>query len=287
MTGRVTVVVATHNRCERLRATVPRHLALPERPRVIVVDDASTDGTADALAAEQPRVDVIRLGSNVGAAARNCGVRASSTPYVALTDDDAWWRPDALRRAADLLDAHPRLAVVQAHVLVGPAERDDATCTLMSQSPLPPRNDQPGHPILSFVACAAVVRRAAFLAADGFSPRLGIGGEEQLLGWDLAAAGWQLSYAPEILAHHDPPPAADGRPSRRETIFRNAIWTTWLRRPIGPAARATAAMLASAPRDRTTARAVVRAVVGGAWVLRQRHVSPPHVEAMRRQLETR
>jgi N-acetylglucosaminyl-diphospho-decaprenol L-rhamnosyltransferase len=283
----VTVVVASRDRRAELLASVPRHLALPERPPVIVVDDASTDGTADALAAAHPQVELIRLAASAGGAARNAGVRAAATPYVAFSDDDAWWRPGALARSVALLDAHPRVAVVQARILVGPDEREDPTCLEMAASPLPRAGGQPGHPILSFVACAAVVRRGAFLAAGGFSERLAVGGEEELLGWDLAAAGWQLSYVPEIVAHHHPPPAADGRPARRETTLRNALWTAWLRRPGRAAARATAAAVARAPGDRATARALVRAVAEGAWVLRERRVSPPHVEAMRRRLEVR
>ena len=283
--ARLSVVIATRNRRARLLDTLPHHLTLPEQPRVVVVDDASTDGTAGALVAAHPRVEVVRLRSSLGGAARNEGVRVTTTPYVAFSDDDAWWRPGALRMAADLLDAHPRLAVVQAHVLVGHDERDDVTCTQMRASPLRPIGDQPGCPILSFVACAVVIRRTAFDECHGFSPRLAIGGEEELLSWDLAAAGWQLSYVPEIIAHHHPPPAPGGRPLRRETTIRNALWTAWLRRPAGAATRATIRTLARAPRDRTTARAVRRAVAEGAWLVRERRVSPPSVEQMLRQLE--
>jgi GT2 family glycosyltransferase len=155
----------------------------------------------------------------------------------------------------------------------------------MATSPLPASHGQPGHPILGFVACAAVVRRVAFLAAGGFSERLVIGGEEELLSWDLAAAAWELSYVPEIAAHHDPPPAPGGRPHRREATLRNALWTTWLRRPLPPALGATAHAIAQAGADRVAARALFRAIAGGIWVLRERSVSPPHVEAMRRRLE--
>jgi N-acetylglucosaminyl-diphospho-decaprenol L-rhamnosyltransferase len=279
----VTVVVASRNRRPQLLESVPRHLALPERPPVIVVDDASADGTADALAALPVRV--IRLSANLGGAARNAGVAAAETPYVAFSDDDAWWAPGALERAAAVLDAHSRLAVIQAHVLVGADERDDPTCVAMAASPLPAAAGQPGHPILGFVACAAVVRRSAFLEVGGFSERLAVGGEEELLGLDLAAAGWQLSYVPEIVAHHHPPPAAGGRPKRREIMLRNALWTAWLRRPLGAAARASAGAIARAPADRTTLRAIRGALAGAVWVRRERRVSPPHVEAMRRRLE--
>jgi N-acetylglucosaminyl-diphospho-decaprenol L-rhamnosyltransferase len=278
---RVAVVVATRNRRELLLQTLPRHIALPERPRTVVVDDASTDGTADAIR-RIPGVESISLERSIGGAARNVGMRAVEAPYVGLCDDDSWWRAGALRTAADLLDRHPRLAAINAHILVGPDERVDPTCLEMARDVLPAVDGQPGHPLLTFIACAVVVRRAAVLAVGGFSERLGVGGEEELLGWDLAGAGWLMSYVPEVVAHHHPPPN-DGRPERRERQLRNALWATWLRRP-APAAR-TLELLRRSPRDRFSARAVARALAGLPWVLRERRVSPPHVEAMRRRLE--
>jgi GT2 family glycosyltransferase len=283
---RIGIVVASRNRRELLLGTAARHLALPERPRVVVVDNASTDGMSAALAGAYDDLEVIRLDRNAGAAGRNVGVRACTTPYVALTDDDAWWQPGALRRAADLLDAYPRLALVQARVLVGPDERDDPTCVGMAASPLSSGDGQPGHPVVSFVACAAVVRRAPFLAVGGFQERLAVGGEEELVGWDLIAAGWQLSYVPEVVAHHHPPPAPARRPQRRATQVRNALWTSWLRRPSRVAAADTARALRALPRDRVVARGVGRALLGVPWIVRERRVNPPHLEAMLRRLET-
>src|SRR4051812_17834957 len=58
---RVAVVVASRNRRELLLQTLPLHLALPERPRVVLVDDGSTDGTAAAVTAKLTAVDVVRL----------------------------------------------------------------------------------------------------------------------------------------------------------------------------------------------------------------------------------
>lgn len=282
--SRVGIVIASRDRQEQLMRTLPRHLQLPERPPVVLVDDASSDGTPGAVRERHPEVRVIALARNEGAAARNHGLRALDTPYVALCDDDSWWRPGALGRAVEIMDAHPGLAVLQGHVLVGPQQRDDPVCLEMAQSPLPSADGQPGHPLLSFVACAVVLRREAALSVGGFSTRLHIGGEEELMGWDLVARGWQLSYVPEVLAHHHPPPN-DGRPGRREIGIRNTLWTTWLRRPARAAATRTLRDVRRFPRDRTTARGLGRALAGVPWILRERAVCPPHVEEMVRMLE--
>ncbi len=64
----------------------------------------------------------------------------------------------------------------------------------MEHSPLPVEPDLPGPPVLGFLACAAIVRRKAYLEVGGFDPRMMIGGEEELLAADLASAGWGLAY---------------------------------------------------------------------------------------------
>jgi GT2 family glycosyltransferase len=281
---RFAVVVASKDRRDLLLRTLPLHLALPERPEVVLVDDASTDGTAEAVARELPEVRLVRRATSVGGAARNDGLRATRAPYVALADDDSWWEPGSLARAGELFDAHPRLAVIQAKVMVR-GEHPDPIHADMVDTPLPPGAGQPGFPVLGFLACGVVVRREALLEAGGFSPLLGVGGEEELLSWDLAATGWQLSYVPELVVHHDPPRVAGGRPHRREVGIRNTLWTTWLRRPPWPAAVRTVRQVRRLPRDRTTARGLARAVAGLPAVLRERRVSPPHVEAQRQLLD--
>jgi succinoglycan biosynthesis protein ExoO len=65
---------------------------------VIVVDDKSSDQTADvAEAIKDPRVKVIRLKENQGAAvARNCAIDAATGTWVAVLDSDDWYAPDRL-----------------------------------------------------------------------------------------------------------------------------------------------------------------------------------------------
>ena len=112
MDRRMSLVIATRNRRESLRSTLERSLALPESPRVILVDNGSCDDTVEFVRAAYPAVQVLAMPENRGAAARTIGVRSAETPYVAFSDDDSWWAPGSLSRTADWLNAHPDLALV-------------------------------------------------------------------------------------------------------------------------------------------------------------------------------
>ncbi|HZU75415.1 MAG TPA: glycosyltransferase, partial [Dehalococcoidia bacterium] len=201
---RVGIVVLTYNRAAELCRTIERLSALPEAPRIVVVDNGSRDGTVAEVARRFPAVECVALSNNTGAAGRNAGVRRCARPYVAFCDDDTWWEPGSLRVAADLLDMHPSLAIVTGRVLVGETNRLAPACIEMANSPLPAPRWLPGAALLGFHAGASVVRREAFLAAGGFEPRFFIGGEEELLALDLAAAGLYIAYVDALAVHHYP-----------------------------------------------------------------------------------
>jgi N-acetylglucosaminyl-diphospho-decaprenol L-rhamnosyltransferase len=276
--SRMTVVVLTHDRISEVSRTLERLLDLREDAAIIVVDNGSSDGTSEILARRFPSVRIMTLGANVGAAGRNAGIRASETPYVALCDDDTWWAPGSLARAADVLDAHPKVAVVTGRVLVGPDEREDPTCAQMANSPLPAESGLPGKPVLGFLAGASMIRRRAFLDVGGFEARFFLGGEESLVAADLAAAGRQMLYMRDVVVHHYPSPQRDTR-RRRRLLLRNALWFTWLRRPLRSAARVTGRLLRSALHDPYQASGFFQALGGLPWIIRQRRCLPDAIEA--------
>ena len=90
---RVAVVMITYNRRNEVLHSLGQLSRLSERPRIVVVDNASTDGTAAAVAEHFPDVTVVPAGRNLGAAGRTLGVRRVGAPYVAFADDDNWWAP--------------------------------------------------------------------------------------------------------------------------------------------------------------------------------------------------
>lgn len=279
----VGVVIATRDRRDTLLGTLDRLAALDEPPPVVLVDNGSTDGTRIAVARRHPAVRIRSLGYNAGSAARNEGVKSSRTELVAFCDDDSWWAPGALAKAARVFAAHPRLGLLAARIVVEPSGLLDPTCELMRRSPISPPGRCPGPPVLGFVACGAIVRRRAFLETGGFHPRVGIGGEEQLLALDLAAAGWELAYVDAVTAHHQP--ASHGRRAARVAReLRNGLWTAWLRRRAGGALSSTAALSLAAMREGRP-HGLVEALRGLPWVLRERRPVPAAVEDAARAVE--
>jgi len=207
-----------------------------------------------------------------------------ATPYVAFCDDDTWWAPGALAKAADLLDRCPRLASVTGRILVEPGDSEDPLTPELRDSPIPAPAWLPGPALVSIMAGASMLRVSAFEEVGGFLPRLWLGGEEELLGLDLAAAGWWMSWAADVIVHHAASAVRDPR-QRGVLGIRNTLWTAWLRRPAGGALRHTAAVLRSIPRDTASAAALASAVAALPWVIRERRVIPTHVEGWLRLLE--
>ncbi|WP_016907203.1 glycosyltransferase family 2 protein [Streptomyces xiaopingdaonensis] len=280
---RLGVVIATRDRRDRLARTLERLLALPEQPRVLVVDNASQDGTAEFVRDSFPGVELLRLPTNYGALARNEGVRALDTPYVAFSDDDSWWEPHALATAVDLLASRPATGLLAAAVTVDPDGTPDPLNTVLAGSPLGPGAVARSRKVLGFLGCAAVARRRAFLDVGGYHPLLFFGAEETLLAYDLAAAGWEVVHCPEVVARHAP--GAAPRPGRRALVRRNEVLIAWLRRPLRTAAHRTTALCAAAVRDHQDRRAVLALLPRLPRALLLRRPLPPDVEEAARLVE--
>ena len=196
----VTVVVPVRDR----HAELARCLAgLKQLPNVIVVDDCSGDPAAVASAAATAGARVLRRTVNGGpAAARNTGLAAADTPFVAFLDSDCVPRPGWL----DLLLPHftdPAVGAVAPRVVPHEdgrtwlARYEGASSTLdmgARASIVRPASRVPYVP-----GAALVVRRIA--AGAGFAEDMRVG-EDVDFAWRLAAAGWRVRYEPAATMPH-------------------------------------------------------------------------------------
>jgi len=109
--------------------------------RVLVIDDASPDNTAEvaaALAGKDPRVIIIRHATNKGhIKTYNEGIEWASADYMLLLSADDYLLPGALRRAAELMDAYPEVGFTFGNVI----ELSDDGNEMPLESIIKPTND--------------------------------------------------------------------------------------------------------------------------------------------------
>jgi len=168
----VSVIIPTFNRSSFLPAAVESAKHAASDFEIIVVDDGSTDNTAgvcDALTG----VRYVRLPSNQGlAAARNAGIRASSTEFVAFVDDDDFRLPGSIDLQIRLLKATPDAALCYGRVLLADSIRSLPTGEILPlQSPA---GDIFWHLLEGLFICpvTVVARTEALLACNLFDEKL-------------------------------------------------------------------------------------------------------------------
>lgn len=222
----IAVLITTRNRREELRRAVASVLSQICAVEVLVVDDASTDGSAEMVEREFPQVVLHRSPAARGLIVqRNRGVALARAPVVVIIDDDAVLASQrTLEQTLRDFD-HPRIgAVAIPHVDV----------TLRST----PRVSTPaGDGVFltsEFTGTATAVRRDVFSAVGGFRESFFHQGEERDFCLRMLEAGWVVRAGRADPIHHYLSPARD---LRRMDLYgrRNAILCAWYNEPL-PAA---------------------------------------------------
>ena len=277
------MVVLTRNHVRQTVDTVARLVALPERPNVIVADNGSTDSTISLLASLFPQIRIVQGLRDLGMAGFNRAVTLARTDYVACCDDSTWFTPGSLARAAQMLDAHPRIAVINARV-ADDAERETHPACLMLSATSPHGDGLPGPALASFMAGACIFRAEVFREFGGYDERLSRGGAEELAALDVLSAGHDIVYCEAALAHREPLYRWFTR-AQHCTLARNSAWVAWMRLPVRDALAATGRALAVFARQRSLGPAGFALLRGAFWTLRRRRVVPPHVVLLTRQVK--
>jgi len=204
VTASMTVVVPVRDRDTQLaRCLEAINKSCPQSP-VIVVDDSSTHVAAVHRVCAQHGAKVIRHEACAGpAAARNSGIAACSTPYVAFVDSDVVvpgsWAVSLLGHFADpcVGAVAPRVrALPPGDGVVGGYETRHSALDMGTDGGLV----GPGLTTQYVPSTALVVRREA--AGMGFDDALHIGEDVDLV-WRLVEAGWRVRYDPSAHVWHD------------------------------------------------------------------------------------
>ncbi len=191
----VSVVVATFNRADRLRRLI-ESLARQTYPgplEIVIVNDGSSDSTAEVLAAAPIELLVLDgVGSGGPAKARNLGWRAASGELIGFTDDDCEPTTQWVERAVSRWQRRSD-RIVQGPTLPNPADPRSPLCrskTISAASSF-------------FQTCNIFYPAAALDLLDGFDESFGSPfGEDVDLGLRARRLGCELVFEPAALVHH-------------------------------------------------------------------------------------
>jgi GT2 family glycosyltransferase len=188
----VTLVFLVYNRREQLRESLRRMLAESDydsaRVDVIVVDNASTDGSAEMVREQFPEVQLLVRDKNVGVSGWNEGLAAAGGDYVLALDDDCYLPPDGLTRAVRAALEHDADLV---SFKVVSAEDPEHVFT-----------DKYRTGLFSFWGCAVLVRRSVVAALGGYDPEIFVWANELEFMLRFFDRGFRHLHYPLVAAVH-------------------------------------------------------------------------------------
>ncbi|HUW82717.1 MAG TPA: glycosyltransferase [Phycisphaerae bacterium] len=213
------IIIATRNRKDVLLADLEAMSSAAEGlAEIIVVDNASEDGTAKAVAGRFPQVRLVELDHNCYAAARNAGADTARAPYLVMLDDDSFIDRTSLQAIPAAFDLWPNLGAFGCLVCRAerPASRGKGATT---EAPSYETGGLPGV----FIGCGAAIKRDLMLDLGGYPEDFGYYGEEYDLCCRLWHAGQTVVWFDDIRVTHQR--AQSGRDTNRMLRFltRNNI----------------------------------------------------------------
>jgi glycosyltransferase involved in cell wall biosynthesis len=216
---RATVVITTKNRRDDLRTALRSAVTQSVKPQVLVVDDGSTDGTAEMVRAEFPTVELDRVERSGGyIAQRNRAAgRADGDVIVSIDDDAAFATPEVVGQTLADFDGQPRVGAVAI-----PFVNVNRENVLAQRAP-----DETGvHVTGWFIGTAHAVRRDLFRQLGGYRTELFHQGEERDFCVRLLAGGHVVRLGRADPIHHFESPRRD---TRRMDLYgrRNDLLFAW------------------------------------------------------------
>lgn len=210
------LVFVCHNRREMLKRALTKAREQDLSVEIIVMDDASADGTDSMVRLDFPDIAYHRSPVSMGPCwQRNRGVELAKSDYVFPLDDDSILNdPSTIRHALKTFD-DPQVAVV-ALPFINALQSD---CVHQTAG-----GERSAEEVMDFVACAHAVRRSTFLQVGGFNPLYFYMGEEGDLAIRLVNSGWKITKCSAPPIHHMQPPyrksyRADFYGRRNKLIF--------------------------------------------------------------------
>ena len=194
-----TAVISNWNKLPDLRENLAA-LRAQTRPfhEVVVVDNASSDGSAEMVAREFPEVRLVIMPHSAYGACEtfNIGFATARSPLIAILDDDVVLPPEWLERSVERLRSEPASTAILSTEVIEPGMPESFRDSLEVATE---------RYMSTFRGCASLARAAALHEAGGYDERLFIYGNERDLTCRLLNLGYRVLHYPAVRAFHKTP----------------------------------------------------------------------------------
>lgn len=194
----ISVVIPLYNKSAEIARALSSVLAQTMPPReIIVVDDGSTDDSVERVEAfDSSLVRIIRQENQGVSVARNVGIRAAESRWVALLDGDDVWCADFLASMASLIDLYPNCGAYGSAFYIEQGDERVAADTPSEEGIVDFFTEAMRHFVL--IPSATILRRDLVLELGGFPEGMRLG-EDQYL-WTKIARVADVAFTPKKLA---------------------------------------------------------------------------------------
>jgi GT2 family glycosyltransferase len=200
-------VIVNYNRKEELLLTIAKTKDVIKDHRdeyeIVIVDNGSADGSAEAVEASHPDVVLIAKKNNIGAPAWNEGFAKAKGEYFIILDDDSHIE-SGLTEAIQYIDARPQIGILALNILTGPYT---SAGWKMEEN----KN------IVGFIGCGAIFRKKTYEQVGGYADWIFLYANEWELGMRCIDAGYQVQYFSQCKVIHRT--SAVNRTNKRFDVF--------------------------------------------------------------------
>jgi GT2 family glycosyltransferase len=205
---------------------------------LILVDNASTDGSVEFMQTHYPQVRLVRSNDNIGfCAGNNLGAREATGQYIVFLNNDVWVEPQFVQGLIRAVQSDSNVVCAGAKMLNWDGSQFDFVGAVTHfaghahqvgiGAPYAPEQFADIQPMLFACGGAMIIDRSVFLQVGGFDEDFFIYFEDVDLGWRLWLLGYEVVFAPDAVVHHRYHGTMDSFSNYRKRVLykRNALYS--------------------------------------------------------------
>jgi GT2 family glycosyltransferase len=209
----VSIILLSYNSKNDLSECIPSiNLQKYTNYEIIVVDNASTDGSEEFIRTNYPEIKIVQIGKNIGySAGNNAGLEIAKGEYIIILNPDTILDPEWLSELINPLKSDNKIVATTSKVLLYNQKDKINTCALANHYTglafcrgmnRPANEFKNFETVAALSGCSFAIKREVLNYLHGFDPDFFMYEEDTDLSWRIRFAGGKIMYVPTSIVYH-------------------------------------------------------------------------------------